>query len=105
MPHNRGTPRRIQNMGFVNGDEKNGLWMTLNGGQLALAPPGSDLSADTPNFESSKINSGGYGIIDLSWRTADEARDRSRRRAASFPSRRPLARPSPARSSVARSLV
>lgn len=72
VPHNRGTPRRIQNMGFVNGDEKNGLWMTLNGGQLALAPPGSDLSADTPNFESSKINSGGYGIIDLSWRTADE---------------------------------
>eukprot|EP01082_Thalassiosira_pseudonana_P010057 g8936.t1 g8936 contig34:467191-468111(+) len=34
IPHNRGTPRRIQNMGFVRGDIKNGLWMTLNGGKV-----------------------------------------------------------------------
>jgi len=28
VPHNRGTPRRIQNMGFVEGDIHKGLWMT-----------------------------------------------------------------------------
>merc|ERR1712157_74814 len=45
IPHNRGTPRRIQNMGFVRGDIKNGLWMTLTGG---------------------------YGITDVAWRTDNE---------------------------------
>jgi len=29
-----GSSRRIQNMGFIGGDIKNGIWMTLNGGAL-----------------------------------------------------------------------
>ena len=33
-PHNRNTARRIQGMGYVNGDVRNGLWMSLNGGGL-----------------------------------------------------------------------
>jgi photosystem II stability/assembly factor-like uncharacterized protein len=73
VPHNRGTPRRIQNMGFINGDQKQGLWMTLNGGQMALAKAGTDLSAETPPFEPVKINSGGYGLIDVAYRDEKEA--------------------------------
>lgn len=38
VPHNRGTSRRIQTMGFVDDDAAKGLWMTLNGGSLLLAP-------------------------------------------------------------------
>ena len=30
--------RRIQNMGFIGNDAKNGLWMTLNGGSLLVSP-------------------------------------------------------------------
>ena len=73
VPHNRGTPRRIQNMGFINNDQKQGLWMTLNGGQMALAKAGTDLSAETPPFEPVKINSGGYGLIDVAYRDEKEA--------------------------------
>ena len=72
VPHNRGTPRRIQNMGFINNDQKQGLWMTLNGGQMALAKS-ADLSAETPPFEPVKINSGGYGLIDVAYRDEKEA--------------------------------
>ena len=36
VPHNRGSSRRIQNMGFIQGDAKNGMWMTLNGGSLLV---------------------------------------------------------------------
>lgn len=36
VPHNRGSSRRIQNMGFIGDDVKNGLWMTLNGGALLV---------------------------------------------------------------------
>ena len=36
IPHNRGSSRRIQNMGFIGNDVKNGVWMTLNGGSLLV---------------------------------------------------------------------
>lgn len=36
IPHNRGSSRRIQNMGFVGNDASKGLWMTLNGGALLV---------------------------------------------------------------------
>lgn len=36
VPHNRGSSRRIQNMGFIRNDAANGLWMTLNGGALLV---------------------------------------------------------------------
>jgi photosystem II stability/assembly factor-like uncharacterized protein len=70
VPHNRGSSRRIQNMGFVQNDATKGIWMTLNGGALQITPPNADLNqVDIETlFKPSKINSGGYGIIDVAWR-------------------------------------
>jgi photosystem II stability/assembly factor-like uncharacterized protein len=72
FPHNRGTPRRIQNMGFVEGDINKGLWMTLNGGKLFISPQQVDLSKDTFDFNEADIKTGGYGITDVAWRNANE---------------------------------
>lgn len=72
IPHNRGTPRRIQNMGFVRGDIKNGLWMTLNGGKLLTSPPGVDLLGEEFPFAEANIKTGGYGITDVAWRDDNE---------------------------------
>lgn len=72
IPHNRGTPRRIQNMGFVEGNIKKGLWMTLNGGKLLISPNEPDLTRDTFDFQEADIKSGGYGITDVAWRTPNE---------------------------------
>ncbi|CAJ1893923.1 unnamed protein product [Cylindrotheca closterium] len=72
IPHNRGTPRRIQNMGFVDGDIKKGLWMTLNGGKLLICKDSTSLSADTFDFKEANIKTGGYGITDVAWRNSDE---------------------------------
>ena len=61
-------------MGFIGNDAKNGMWMTLNGGALQITPPNPDLSqVDIETlFAPSKINSGGYGIIDVAWRSDKE---------------------------------
>jgi photosystem II stability/assembly factor-like uncharacterized protein len=72
IPHNRGTPRRIQNMGFVQGDINKGLWMTLNGGKLFVSPAQPELSADTFDFVEAEIKTGGYGITDVMWRNENE---------------------------------
>lgn len=72
IPHNRGTPRRIQNMGFVEGDIKKGLWMTLNGGKLFISPNEPDLTKDEFDFQEADIKTGGYGITDVAWRTPTE---------------------------------
>merc|ERR1712127_67158 len=72
IPHNRGTPRRIQNMGFVRGDIKNGLWMTLNGGKLFISPEEADLSKDSFPFIEADIKTGGYGITDVAYRNDKE---------------------------------
>jgi len=72
IPHNRGTSRRIQNMGFVEGDIKKGVWMTLNGGKLLVSAKDVSLSADTFDFTEANIKTGGYGITDVAWRTSDE---------------------------------
>jgi len=72
IPHNRGTSRRIQNMGFVRGDINKGVWMTLNGGKLLTAATGVDLNQDEFPFEEANIKTGGYGITDVAWRTDDE---------------------------------
>ncbi|KAL7428867.1 hypothetical protein ACHAXH_002034 [Discostella pseudostelligera] len=72
IPHNRGTPRRIQNMGFVRGDIKNGLWMTLNGGKLLTSSPGVDLTGEEFPFTEANIKTGGYGITDVAWRDENE---------------------------------
>jgi photosystem II stability/assembly factor-like uncharacterized protein len=72
IPHNRGTPRRIQNMGFVQGNIKKGLWMTLNGGKLFVSPQEPDLSKDEFDFKEADIKTGGYGITDVAWRNDKE---------------------------------
>lgn len=72
IPHNRGTPRRIQNMGFVEGKIEKGVWMTLNGGKLFVSPPSRDLSKDEFDFKEANIKTGGYGITDVAWRNANE---------------------------------
>lgn len=70
IPHNRGSSRRIQNMGFIGNDANKGMWMTLNGGSLLITKPSPDLNQIDLEalFENSKINSGGYGIIDVAWK-------------------------------------
>ena len=72
IPHNRGTPRRIQNMGFVEGNIKKGLWMTLNGGKLLISPNEPDLTKDDFDFQEADIKTGGYGLTDVAWRTPTE---------------------------------
>jgi photosystem II stability/assembly factor-like uncharacterized protein len=73
VPHNRGTSRRIQNMGFVKGDTSKGVWMSLNGGLLQICEPNQDLSSEEEfKFADSKIRSGGYGILDVSWKDEQE---------------------------------
>merc|ERR1712179_166130 len=72
IPHNRGTPRRIQNMGYVEGDIKKGLWMTLNGGKLLISPSEPDLTLDTFDFQEADIKTAGYGITDVAWRSPTE---------------------------------
>lgn len=72
IPHNRGTPRRIQNMGFVEGDIKKGVWMTLNGGKLLICDNSLSLSADAFDFKEANIKTGGYGLTDVAWRNKDE---------------------------------
>jgi len=72
IPHNRGTPRRIQNMGFVEGDLNKGVWMTLNGGKLFVCYTEPDLKADTFDFKEANIKTGGFGITDVAWRNKSE---------------------------------
>jgi len=72
IPHNRGTPRRIQAMGFVGDSIKKGLWMTLNGGKLLVSPPLDAVNEDEYGFTEANIKTGGYGITDVAWRTDDE---------------------------------
>lgn len=72
IPHNRGQARRIQNMGFVEGDIHKGLWMTLNGGKLLISPKDPDLNSDAFEFTEANIKTGGYGITDVAWRSSSE---------------------------------
>ena len=59
-------------MGFVEGDIKKGLWMTLNGGKLFVSPNEPDLTKDSFDFQEADIKTGGYGITDVGWRTPSE---------------------------------
>jgi len=72
IPHNRGTPRRIQNMGFVEGDINKGMWMTLNGGKLFVTPGEVDLKKEDFGFIEADIKTGGYGITDVGYRNEKE---------------------------------
>ena len=59
-------------MGYVGNDANKGVWMTLNGGQMSLAGSGATVDAE-PAFDTVKIDSGGYGILDCDYRNPNEA--------------------------------
>ncbi|KAG6549194.1 hypothetical protein Mapa_009180 [Marchantia paleacea] len=66
QPHNRTSARRIQNMGWR---ADGGLWLVVRGGGLYF----SKGSGATEDFEEAKITSRGFGILDVGYRTKDEA--------------------------------
>ncbi|KAG0609898.1 hypothetical protein M758_7G022200 [Ceratodon purpureus] len=66
QPHNRTSARRIQNMGWR---ADGGLWLVVRGGGLFL----SRGTGVTEDFDEQKIPSRGFGILDVGYRSKDEA--------------------------------
>ncbi|XP_014502736.1 photosystem II stability/assembly factor HCF136, chloroplastic-like [Vigna radiata var. radiata] len=66
QPHNRAVARRIQNMGWR---ADGGLWLLVRGGGLYLSK-GTGL---TEEFEEVPVQSRGFGILDVGYRSTDEA--------------------------------
>lgn len=73
VPHARDTSRRIQAMGFVKDNLESGIWMSTRGGGLSFTDSHPDLnSTETFKFNKLDIKSGGYGILDVSFRPDTE---------------------------------
>ncbi|GAU38323.1 hypothetical protein TSUD_61840 [Trifolium subterraneum] len=66
QPHNRAVARRIQNMGWR---ADGGLWLLVRGGGLYL----SKGTGITEEFEEIPVQSRGFGILDVGYRSTDEA--------------------------------
>ncbi|XP_061991637.1 photosystem II stability/assembly factor HCF136, chloroplastic [Rosa rugosa] len=66
QPHNRSIARRIQNMGWR---ADGGLWLLVRGGGLFL----SKGTGITEEFEEVPVQSRGFGILDVGYRSKDEA--------------------------------
>ncbi|RVW65132.1 Photosystem II stability/assembly factor HCF136, chloroplastic [Vitis vinifera] len=66
QPHNRAVARRIQNMGWR---ADGGLWLLVRGGGLYLSK-GTGISED---FEEIPVQSRGFGILDVGYRSKEEA--------------------------------
>ncbi|KAK1569154.1 hypothetical protein Q3G72_001335 [Acer saccharum] len=66
QPHNRAVARRIQNMGWR---ADGGLWLLVRGGGLYLSK-GTGL---TEEFEEVPVQSRGFGILDVGYRSKEEA--------------------------------
>uniref|UniRef100_A0A803P0F8 Photosynthesis system II assembly factor Ycf48/Hcf136-like domain-containing protein n=2 Tax=Cannabis sativa TaxID=3483 RepID=A0A803P0F8_CANSA len=66
QPHNRSIARRIQNMGWR---ADGGLWLLVRGGGLFLSK-GTGLSEE---FEEVPVQSRGFGILDVGYRSQEEA--------------------------------
>ncbi|XP_004297743.1 PREDICTED: photosystem II stability/assembly factor HCF136, chloroplastic [Fragaria vesca subsp. vesca] len=66
QPHNRSVARRIQNMGWR---ADGGLWLLVRGGGLFL----SKGTGITEEFEEVPVQSRGFGILDVGYRSKDEA--------------------------------
>ncbi|KAF5177663.1 Photosystem II stability/assembly factor protein [Thalictrum thalictroides] len=66
QPHNRAVARRIQNMGWR---ADGGLWLLARGGGLYLSK-GTGISEE---FEEVPVQSRGFGILDVGYRSKDEA--------------------------------
>ena len=67
VPHNRETSRRITSMGFVKDKLTEGLWMSTAGGELSKAAGPLDTNLINIAFNKQKIQSGGYGILDVAY--------------------------------------
>ena len=67
VPHNRETSRRITAMGFVKDKLTEGLWMSTAGGELSKAAGPLDTNLINIAFNKQKIQSGGYGILDVAY--------------------------------------
>lgn len=66
VPHNRSSARRIQNMGWRS---DGGLWLLVRGGGLFLGK-GQGVTED---FDEVRISSRGFGILDVGYRSQEEA--------------------------------
>ncbi|GAA0149560.1 chaperone [Lithospermum erythrorhizon] len=66
QPHNRNIARRIQSMGWR---ADGGLWLLVRGGGLYL----SKGTGITEEFEEVPVQSRGFGILDVGYRSQDEA--------------------------------
>uniref|UniRef100_A0A251TQ58 Putative photosynthesis system II assembly factor Ycf48/Hcf136-like domain protein n=1 Tax=Helianthus annuus TaxID=4232 RepID=A0A251TQ58_HELAN len=62
QPHNRAVARRIQNMGWR---ADGGLWLLVRGGDLYL----SKGTGITEEFEEIPVQSRGFGILDVGYRS------------------------------------
>merc|ERR1712146_670316 len=67
MPHNRKTIRRIVTMGVI-GDLTNSMWMTTRAGGVSFVKGDANLDQPEVDFYETTINSGGYGILDVTRR-------------------------------------
>mmetsp|Transcript_21110 Transcript_21110/g.34041 ORF Transcript_21110/g.34041 Transcript_21110/m.34041 type:complete len:453 (-) Transcript_21110:180-1538(-) len=68
MPHNRRTIRRIVTMGVVGDDLTNSMWMTTRAGGVSFVKGDANLDEPEIDFYETSINSGGYGILDVTRR-------------------------------------
>ena len=66
QPHNRYSSRRIQNMGFADG---NRLWMLARGGQVQFSQPGEAEEWEEPQYPEMTTS---WGLLDLAYRTPEE---------------------------------
>jgi len=68
MPHNRKTIRRIVTMGVLGDDLTNSMWMTTRAGGVAFVKGDANLETPEIDFTDTNINSGGYGLLDVTRR-------------------------------------
>ncbi|KAI8470433.1 MAG: photosynthesis system II assembly factor YCF48-domain-containing protein [Monoraphidium minutum] len=66
QPHNRPAARRVQNMGFTKDGEQ--LWMSTRGGDVYFSK-----DAEGVGFETTKLSSRGFGVLDVGFASADVA--------------------------------
>ena len=69
QPHNRNAARRIQSMGWR---ADGGLWLLTRGGGIFLSN-GTGVPTSDDDYSEAKVGSRGFGILDLTYRTPQEA--------------------------------
>eukprot|EP00891_Asterochloris_glomerata_P000421 jgi/Astpho2/421/Aster-03470 len=66
QPHNRPSPRRVQNMGWTPANE---LWLSVRGGDLLIS---AETGAASEKFDKAKLGSRGFGILDVGFKNDQE---------------------------------